>query len=359
MRSSSSRSRPLPASKRSTFCWPVSITSVTPSTVSDVSATFVARITLRAGDGRERVVLLVRARAGRAAAGRARRRRRPASSACARRISRRAGQEAQDVAAGRGEGTAHRLDERQPGRVRDRDGVRPAGGLDHRAAAEECARPAPRRASPTSRAGAGRRARATPAARGRARGRRAGCARGTRRGRSCGSRRGAGPTAAAPVRTPSVATSRRVRAVKRRSKRTCQPTSSPSVQPCSAAIRRAIERAATRRGCSRNTGPSSSERRRDARRLARAGRGDEDGGPRRGERRAHRADVGVDRAAGLAPGDASPNGTGPRRRRCRRPPHTGAGAPHRGTPRPRGAFTFVDVDSRLSGGVQWPGSCCG
>src|SRR5580765_4229971 len=60
------------------------------------------------------------------------------------------------------------------------------------------------------------------------------------------------------VRMPSVTTSSRVPASKRRSKRICQPTSRPSVQPRSAAIRAAIARAATRRGWSRITGPSAS-----------------------------------------------------------------------------------------------------
>ena len=59
------------------------------------------------------------------------------------------------------------------------------------------------------------------------------------------------------VRIPSVATSTRVRAVKRRSNRTCQPTSSPSVQPFSAAIRAASDRAARRRGWRTIAGPTS------------------------------------------------------------------------------------------------------
>src|SRR5580692_6803140 len=59
------------------------------------------------------------------------------------------------------------------------------------------------------------------------------------------------------VRTPSVTTSSRVSALKRRSKRTCQPTSRPIVQPRSSAMRAAIARAATRRGWSRMTGPSA------------------------------------------------------------------------------------------------------
>jgi hypothetical protein len=50
---------------------------------------------------------------------------------------RRAGEEAQHVPGRPREGATDRIDERQPGRVRDVDGVRSAGGLDHRAVVEE------------------------------------------------------------------------------------------------------------------------------------------------------------------------------------------------------------------------------
>ena len=51
MRDSSSRSRPVLASRDSTRASPVSTTAVTPGIVSDVSATFVARMMRRLGPG--------------------------------------------------------------------------------------------------------------------------------------------------------------------------------------------------------------------------------------------------------------------------------------------------------------------
>ena len=75
------------------------------------------------------------------------------------------------------------------------------------------------------------------------------------------------------VRMPSVTTSSRVSALKRRSKRTCQPTSRPSVQPRSSAIR-ARDRA--RRDAARlqqDDRAVRQQRRRHARGLAGAGRG--------------------------------------------------------------------------------------
>ena len=233
----------------------VSITSVTPSTVSEVSATFVARITLRSALGASAASCSSPRQAAvqRKHARRPRRRRAPPA---ARRISGAPGRKHSTWPPGRASTarTAAASDVRR--RVADLDRVRPARDLDDRAAAEEARHRAGverRRHHDEPQVGARppRLAREAPAP-----GRRAGCARGTRRARSCGSPRAAGRTAGARVRMPSVATSSRVSVEKRRSKRTWKPTSSPSVQPCSSAIRRAIERAATRRGCSRNTGPS-------------------------------------------------------------------------------------------------------
>ena len=221
--------------------------------------------------GRERPVQRQDPRAGR----------RPPSSACARRISGAPGQEAEHVPAGPRERPSRTASASvSPRLVAHLDRVRPARHVDHRAVVEEARDRARRRASRTSRAAAGRRARATPAGRRPARGRRAGCARGTRRARSCGSRGAAGPTAAGAVRTPSVATSRRVSRPKRRSKRTCQPTSR--------AERPALLVGDPPRDRARGDPPRleqedravGDQRRRHPRRLARARRRDEHGGPR-------------------------------------------------------------------------------
>ena len=83
IRPSSSRSSPRAGSSLANRARPLSITVLTPSIVSDVSAMFVARITLRRSLGRKRPVLLGLRQATRAAAGRRTPRACASGSSCA------------------------------------------------------------------------------------------------------------------------------------------------------------------------------------------------------------------------------------------------------------------------------------
>ena len=103
--------------------------------MSDVSATFVARITLRSDAGRQRLVLLLgRERAVERQHARPRQRAELGLRAA---DLRRAREEAEHVAAGPREHGAHGLGERRARRVAHLDRMRARRGLDHRAAAEE------------------------------------------------------------------------------------------------------------------------------------------------------------------------------------------------------------------------------
>ena len=187
---------------------------VTPGTVSDVSAMFVARID-RAGRRRARARDPARRR--RAIRGAARRRRRPRGARP------RLGRRAADLGApGRKHSTCPSVPRAAPPTAsadgcRRRDSAIVDAGAAARARRPPGSRPVRRHRRRVHRrrhhddpqivAGA-----ATPAARARSRGRRGCCARGTRRGRWCESRTAADRAAARAVRMPSVASSTRVAA---------------------------------------------------------------------------------------------------------------------------------------------------